>query len=80
MLYQVKGNATISQNVLTAFREIHTRGIHHGDVRPENILVRRDNSVVIVDFEASEMNVDDQEVLEAEMDEVKALVQRFNRG
>jgi hypothetical protein len=34
---------------------------------------------VIVDFEASEMNVDDQEMLDAEMEEVKTLVGRFPR-
>lgn len=74
MLYQVKGNGRISQTVLTAFHEIHSRGIHHRDIRSENILIGADSSVVIVDFEASQMKVDDQEPLDAEMNEVKALV------
>jgi serine/threonine protein kinase len=46
-------NATIIQNILQAFRSIHALGVIHSDVRKENILVREDNSVVIVDFEMS---------------------------
>ena len=58
MLYQVKYNPKIAKNVVKAFKEIHARKVCHGDVRGENILVRPDNSVVIIDFERSEMDVD----------------------
>jgi thiamine kinase-like enzyme len=51
MLYQVKYNSKIAKNVVKAFKEIHSRRVCHGDVRCENILVRRDNSIVVIDFE-----------------------------
>lgn len=73
MLYQVKVNPIIKRNVIKAFREIHSRRVYHGDVRCENILVRPDNSVVIIDFERSEMNVDPV-WLKDEMKEVKHLL------
>ena len=78
MLHQVKGSPVVAKNVLDAFKEIHARGIYHGDVRSENILVRPDDSVVVIDFEASEMNAD-PDLLDVEMKEVKALVSRFNQ-
>ena len=40
--------------VKRAFQLIHEIGVSHGDVRRENILLREDNSVVIVDFESGE--------------------------
>lgn len=73
MLYQVKLNPTIAKNILNAFRKIHTRKVYHGDVRVENILVRPDNSVVIIDFERSIVNAD-QALLKEEMKEIKLLL------
>ena len=67
------------KNIIKAFTEIHRRRVYHGDVRVENILVRPDNSVVIIDFEMSEMDVD-QELLDAEMDEVRHLCAGFERS
>jgi RIO-like serine/threonine protein kinase len=49
MLHQVtRFNPQIVENVIWVFEEIHARGVCHGDVRAENILVRGDNSVVVV--------------------------------
>lgn len=73
MLYQVRYNSKIAQNVLMAFKDLHARKLYHGDVRVENILIRPDNSVVVIDFESSEMNAD-QDILNAEMEEVKSLL------
>jgi tRNA A-37 threonylcarbamoyl transferase component Bud32 len=73
MLHQVKRNATISKNVLKAFKELHARKVCHGDVRVENILVWPDNSVVVIDFELSEVNAK-PETLNAEMKEVRHLL------
>jgi tRNA A-37 threonylcarbamoyl transferase component Bud32 len=42
-------------NNLTA---IHTRGILHGDICPENILIKGVSSVVLIDFERSEVDTD----------------------
>ena len=73
MLYQVEFNSAISTNVTRAFRELHARKVYHGDVRVENILVRPDNSVVVVDFERSIANAG-KKLLNDEMHEVKCLL------
>ena len=73
MLSQVRHNSTIAKNVIRAFKEIHTRKVCHGDVRVENILVRPDNSVVVIDFESSELDAD-IETLTAEMKQVKLML------
>ena len=73
MLYQVKYNPKIARNVVKAFKEIHARKVCHGDVRSENILVRPDDSVVVIDFELSKMDAD-PDSLSAEMREVKYLL------
>jgi len=73
MLYQVPSTPKIAHNILKSFRRLHARKICHGDVRHENILVRNDGSVVIIDFERSEIDAP-REVLDCEMREVKLLV------
>jgi serine/threonine protein kinase len=60
-----------------AFKEIHKRKVYHGDVRPENILVRPDDSVVIVDFERSIIDAEDKLLVE-EMEEVGQIVQSWS--
>ena len=73
MLHQVKYTPNIGRNVINAFKEIHARGVCHGDVRCENILVRPDESVVIVDFEMSTIDADEDN-LKSEMRDVKRLL------
>ena len=58
MLHQVAFSSIIGQNVIEAFIQIHERRVLHGDIRCENILVRKDGSVCIVDFEVATMNVE----------------------
>ena len=60
-------SSTHSKNSMPA------RGVCHGDVRPENILVRADGSVVVVDFEMSTIDANKDE-LNAEIKEVKSLL------
>lgn len=76
MLYQLKYNPKIGRNVIKAFNEIHARAVCHGDIRAENILVRPDQSVVMIDFEMSE-NKASGEALMSEMKEVKHLLATF---
>ena len=77
MLYQVRYTAQIGRNILKAFKQIHARGVLHGDVRPENILVREsDQSVVLIDFEMSEVMAS-RKALMSEMRAVKALLSSF---
>jgi len=76
MLYQVKYTPQVGRNILKAFKQIHARGVLHGDVRPENILVRPDQSVVVIDFEMSELMAP-REALMSEMREVKHLLASF---
>ena len=73
MLYQAEFNAAISKNVVKAFRELHDRKVCHGDVRVENILVRPDDSVVVIDFERSILDAEET-LLKEEMKEVKQLL------
>jgi len=73
MLHEIKCTPNIGRNVINAFKEIHARGVYHGDVRCENILVRPDESIVIVDFEMSTIDADDDD-LKSEMRDVKRLL------
>jgi RIO-like serine/threonine protein kinase len=73
MLHEIKYTPKIGRNVINAFKKIHARGVCHGDVRCENILVRSDGTVVIVDFEVSTIDANEDE-LNAEMREVKYLL------
>ena len=41
------------KNITAAFNAIHELGVIHGDVRQQNIMVKADQSVVIIDFEIS---------------------------
>ena len=66
MLSKVSVTTAIERNVIVAFRMLHERGICHGDVRGPNILVKNDNSVVILDFEMSCSNADQIMLLEEE--------------
>ena len=79
MLYQVKFNSIIKRNILKAFAQIHARKVCHGDIRVENILVKSDNSVVIIDFEMSVAQAS-RDRLRAEMREVKALLTSLERS
>ena len=41
------------KNITDAFNAIHELGIIHGDVRRQNIMVKADESVILIDFEFS---------------------------
>ena len=73
MLYQIEFNSTISENVTKVFRELHVRKVYHEDVRIENILVKSNNSIVVIDFERNIMNVDEK-LLKDEMKKIKSLL------
>jgi Uncharacterized protein with protein kinase and helix-hairpin-helix DNA-binding domains len=62
------------KNVRRAFQLIHEVGVIHGDVRSENILVREDDSVVIVDFESGEFEDFPEEVVRMEDEVVEKLL------
>jgi len=71
----------IEENVIAAFDMLHKRGICHGDIRAPNVLVKDDNSVVIIDFERSCVNANRMMVIEEE-DEVRHMLNsaRMKRG
>jgi RIO-like serine/threonine protein kinase len=73
LLSKVVLNEAIETNVIAAFDMLHKHGIYHGDVRTANVLVRDDNSVVLVDFERSVSNADKMMLLEEE-DEVRHML------
>jgi tRNA A-37 threonylcarbamoyl transferase component Bud32 len=49
------------------FHAIHELGVVHGDVRQQNILVKEDDSVVIIDFERS--NFEDVRDMDIELED-----------
>ena len=56
----------------------HSHGVRHGDVRAVNVLVRRDDSVVLIDFERSMLNADKLLLLEGQ-DEVRHMLRFAKR-
>ena len=78
-MYQVNFNPIIKRNILKGFAQIHAPKICHWDVRVENILVKPDNSVVIIDFEMSLAHAS-RDILTAEVREVKALLASLERS
>ena len=65
----------MEKEILTAFEEIHSLNVLHGDIRPANILVAEDgNKVWIIDFEDGEILADGDEERESKVsDEMKAV-------
>lgn len=43
----------IKENIVAAFKDIHDLGVLHGDIREDNIIILKDESVRIIDFEFS---------------------------
>jgi tRNA A-37 threonylcarbamoyl transferase component Bud32 len=43
----------VEDNIWAAFKAIHGLGVVHGDIREANILVQKDETVWIIDFEMS---------------------------
>ena len=74
MLSDTKVTPRIEKNIIQAFKMLHSHGVYHGDVRAANVLVRKDESVVLIDFERSVLNVDKMMLLEEE-DEVRHMLQ-----
>jgi ankyrin repeat protein len=67
---------TVLVKILVAYAAIHELNVAHGDIRKENILVLRDGSVRILDFEMSYIVPEnDRELIRAETDEVFVMLQ-----
>ena len=74
MLSDVHITPRIEANVLRAFKELRRHRVAHGDIRSANIIVRDDESVVIVDFERGVLNASDPTLAE-EREKVKGTLQ-----
>lgn len=74
MLCDTEVTPQIEENVIQAFKVLHSKGVCHGDVRAANVLVRKNGSVVIVDFERSVLNADKLMLFEEE-DEIRSMLQ-----
>ena len=64
----------IEKNVVEAYKELHQHNVYHGDIRAANIIIRPDESVVLIDFERSVLNADRMMLIE-EQDEVLHMLQ-----
>ena len=73
MLSDVHITPHIKANILRAFKELRSHRVAHGDIRSVNIIVRDDESVVIVDFERGVLNVSDPTLAE-EREKVKGIL------
>ena len=65
--------SSIERNVLNAFKQLHRHQVCHGDIRAANVIVRDDESVVLIDFERSVLNADRMMLIEEE-DEVRHML------
>ena len=74
MLSDTTVTPQIEKNVVQAFKLLHCQGVCHGDVRAANVLIRENESVVLVDFERRVLNADKMMLLEEE-DEVIHMLQ-----
>lgn len=70
----------MAKNITHAFHSIHELGVMHGDVRRENILVREDDSVIIIDFESSDFDGVSENVLAIEEATVGKLLSDLEKG
>ena len=74
-------NDGIKNNVVAAYKALHERGVLHGDIRGENVLVLRDGSVRIIDFDnASLLPEEDVDLTRREDDEVVIMLDRMMSG
>jgi len=47
--------ADVKLDALTALRKIHSKGVLHGDISKDNLMMREDGAVVVLDFGHSEI-------------------------
>ena len=70
----------VSKNVKAAFAGIHSLGVIHGDIRKQNIMVKQDKSVVIIDFENSvHYEGLKAEMIKEENDEIDRVLRQVRR-
>ena len=70
----------VSKNIKHAFAEVHHLGVIHGDIRKQNIMVKEDKSVVIIDFESSVYYENlSQRMVKDENDEIDRVLKEVKR-
>jgi serine/threonine protein kinase len=68
-------NDGVKRRVVAAYKALHEHGVLHSDVRRENVLVLRDGSVRIIDFDnASILPEEDIKLTLREDDEVELML------
>ena len=53
----------IALDLVGGLGELHKNGIHHRDIKPENVMVRRENSAVLMDIGVAELTGSDETTL-----------------
>jgi serine/threonine protein kinase len=67
----------LANKIRQAFGEIHELGVLHDDVRDQNVLVKPDGSVVLIDFEMSRFGNVMKEEFANEMTAVEEMIGRL---
>jgi tRNA A-37 threonylcarbamoyl transferase component Bud32 len=52
---RIKVPSKVKKDAFDALNKIHQRGVLHGNVRGENVVVREDHHVVLIDFDMSKI-------------------------
>jgi serine/threonine protein kinase len=65
----------VEDKVRKAYQELHRRKVFHGDIRAANILVSRNKSVYLIDFESARTEAELS--LEDEIGEVEKLFRKI---
>jgi serine/threonine protein kinase len=73
-LTKARHTPELADKIRQAFREIHELGVLHDDVRDQNVLVKPDGSVVLIDFELSRFGNVMKEEFTNEMNNVEQMI------
>lgn len=61
----------VEDRISEAYDNLHELGVIHGDIQPHHVLVLRDGSIRIIDFDNSYIAPIDSELVEYENEEIE---------
>jgi serine/threonine protein kinase len=72
-------NGDIESRIVDAYAKLHKLGVIHVDIRPENILVLKDGSIRIIDFDCSCIASEERDLIAQEDDETFKMFEELRR-